>query len=152
LNLKLFFIARAPTGAFKELEDHYSKLIRSYAEIEVKSIFGAQIEKAQKISPDQAREAYTRAYEPFASSGFTIALDEKGKRFDSIEFAKLIENRPKISFFVGGAYGFERKFVESCHASVSLSPLTLSHDLARAVLLEQIYRALAINHNQPYHK
>ena len=148
--MKIFYIGKPSSGAFKELEAHYTKLIRSFGSIELKPIFNSQIEKSQKISREQAQSAYSKAF--IRSDGFKIALTERGKNLDSFKFADLMANHQNISFFIGGAYGLEDSFVDSCNFALSLSALTFSHDLARTVLLEQIYRALAISNNHPYHK
>ena len=85
-------------------------------------------------------------------SGFCVGLDEKGKELDSIEFAKLLKNKTKISFFIGGAYGFNKSFKAKMDQIISLSKFTLAHKIAKLVLFEQIYRALSINANHPYNK
>ena len=69
----------------------------------------------------------------------------------SLYFANLIANYQEVSFFIGGAYGFSSDFLRSLK-TLSLSPLTLSHKIAQIVLCEQIYRALSIMTNHPYHK
>lgn len=84
--------------------------------------------------------------------GYCIALDEKGKDLTSIEFAKLIQDKNELSFFIGGAYGLREEFNQSLDFRLSLSKLTLAHQFVKTLLLEQIYRAFCINNNHPYHK
>lgn len=82
---------------------------------------------------------------------FIILLDEKGKELDSIEFSKLIKNTNKeIIFVVGKDYGIPKGI--KGNYILSLSKMTMQHDLARLVLLEQIYRAYMIINNKNYHK
>jgi len=57
-----------------------------------------------------------------------------------------------VKFFIGGAYGFEDEFLKQSNAVISLGKITMSHKIAKAVLLEQIYRAFSILSNHPYHK
>jgi len=64
----------------------------------------------------------------------------------------MLQNRHNVSFFIGGAYGFEEKFLGMCQRKVSFGKITMSHKLVKVVLLEQIFRALSINNNHPYHK
>jgi len=64
----------------------------------------------------------------------------------------LLKDRQNVSFFIGGAYGFEKKFVKSCQKSISFGKITMSHKLVKVVLLEQIFRGLSINNHHPYHK
>ena len=81
-----------------------------------------------------------------------IALHPDGKKCDSLAFSKLLCDKIAIQFFIGGAFGFEESFVSRCDSVISLSELTMSHKIAKAVLLEQIYRAFTLLNNHPYHK
>ena len=84
-----------------------------------------------------------------------IALDENGKAYNSAQFASLIEksmsNAPGIAFFCGGAYGLPAALSPWISQSVSLSAMTMAHELAYAVLMEQLFRAHAIICHHPYH-
>jgi 23S rRNA (pseudouridine1915-N3)-methyltransferase len=86
---------------------------------------------------------------------FRAALDEHGKEFDSLGFADLIGKRMNagldLCFIIGGAYGLDEKVIRASDAAVALSRLTFSHELARLVLAEQIYRAFSIIRGAPYH-
>jgi len=57
-----------------------------------------------------------------------------------------------VKFFIGGAYGFEESFLKKSDKVISLGKITMSHKIAKAVLLEQIYRGFSILSNHPYHK
>ena len=89
-------------------------------------------------------------FEKYTQEGFNIILTPEGKLVDSFEFSNFFEHS-KINFFIAGAYGFEEEFKKK-GINISLSPLTMSHKIAKIVLFEQIYRALAIKNNHPYHK
>ncbi|MBI3393783.1 MAG: 23S rRNA (pseudouridine(1915)-N(3))-methyltransferase RlmH, partial [Nitrospirae bacterium] len=84
-----------------------------------------------------------------------VLLDAGGRAFDSLKFARwletrLVEGRPVV-LLVGGAAGVAGEIREAAEERISLSPLTLPHDLARIVLLEQIYRAMTIIKGKRYH-
>ena len=83
-----------------------------------------------------------------------ICLTEEGKSFSSVELTSLLLNfkNKKISFLIGGADGIPSDIKEKSHLLLSLSPLTFPHELARLILLEQIYRAISISNNSPYHR
>lgn len=115
-----------------------------------KDIFTSSIAKAQKISPLEAQKSYTQALLPHLSR-YNLALHPEGAKLDSFEFAKLLESKQEICFFIGGAYGFEDAFLRHTQ-TISLSPLTLSHQIAKVILCEQIYRGLSIIAKHPYHK
>ena len=108
-----------------------------------------RISKAQSLGEEEAKQSYTDSFSPLLKT-YSICLDVQGDKLDTFEFARLFDK--KISFFIGGAYGFQPSFISNCDESISLSSLTLSHKLAKTVLYEQIYRALCIKNNHPYHK
>ena len=88
------------------------------------------------------------------SDNIIICLSEEGKYFNSQEFSSLLLNyeNKKISFFIGDSDGLSNNFKSYSDLILSLSPLTFPHDLARLILIEQIYRALSISQNSPYHR
>jgi 23S rRNA (pseudouridine1915-N3)-methyltransferase len=150
-TIELRHINKNDDGLFLHAQKRYAKLIAPFAKLIVTPVWSGAIEKAQKIGAAQSRAAYAQAFlAPLAR--YSIALSAEGKTYDSAGFAALIANRASLCFYIGGAYGLDRSFCEACDLSVSLSMLTFSHDLARIVLLEQIYRALSINANRPYDK
>lgn len=136
---------------FQALNDKYIKLISNFATIKELSIFNTQIKLAQKQGQIQAQKSYTKHLSPY-KKGFCVILHEEGKSLSSLEFAKFLQDKNEISFFIGGAFGFEKSFIESFDLSLSLSAFTLAHHLAKIILLEQIYRAFCINSKHPYHK
>lgn len=123
----------------------------AFAKVGFHPLFGKRVLQAQKVTPEAASRSYSEMFAPHVG-GFSIAMDVTGKQMDSYQFASLLKDRSDVRFFIGGAYGLERKFVQQCQQSISLSPLTFSHKIAAAVLMEQIYRGLCITHNHPYHK
>ncbi|PAF47414.1 hypothetical protein BKH41_07480 [Helicobacter sp. 12S02232-10] len=131
---------------------HYQKQCKQFGvNLIVQDIMNAEISNAQKISEKNAKQSYTKAFQPFMTEGKNIALHPRGKILDSIEFSALFENQSKINFFIGGAYGFEEDFLKKCFP-VSLSLLTFSHKIVKIILCEQIYRAFSIINCHPYHK
>ena len=83
-----------------------------------------------------------------------ISLTEEGKSFNSIELTTLLLNfkNKKINFLIGDADGIPSDIKDKSHLLLSLSPLTFPHELARLILLEQLYRAISISNNSPYHR
>ena len=83
-----------------------------------------------------------------------ICLAEEGKSFSSIELTSLLLNfnNKKIDFLIGDTDGIPPDIKEKSHLLLSLSHLTFPHELARLILLEQIYRAISISNNSPYHR
>lgn len=134
------------------LIEHYKKIAKPFAKVEVIEVFDKEIAKAHDISPEAAQRSYTKALDRYMHSNINIALDPSSKEVDSHDFAKLLKDTTEVNFFIGGAYGFESDFLYKCNNAISFGKITLSHKLVKVVLLEQIFRGLAINHNHPYHK
>ena len=85
--------------------------------------------------------------------GYIIALDERGTLCTSAEFARKIRGiSGRIVFIIGGPSGLDEAVKNAAHERLALSPMTFTHEMARVLLLEQIYRALAIIKNHPYHR
>jgi 23S rRNA (pseudouridine1915-N3)-methyltransferase len=85
-----------------------------------------------------------------------ILLDEHGKEFSSVEFAKIIQDRisyggKDMVFVIGGAYGFSEPVYKRANSKISLSRMTFSHQMVRAIFAEQLYRAFTIIKGEPYH-
>ncbi len=83
-----------------------------------------------------------------------ICLTEEGQSFNSIELTSLLLNfkNKKINFLIGDADGIPSDIKDKSNLLLSLSPLTFPHELARLILIEQIYRAISISNNSPYHR
>ncbi len=87
---------------------------------------------------------------------YLILLDDKGEEFTSEKFAvwmnkKFVSAGGDIVFLTGGAYGFHQSLYDRSNARLSLSKLTFTHQMARLIFLEQLYRAMTILRNEPYH-
>lgn len=90
------------------------------------------------------------------AGSYRVVLDERGKLLDTMELARRIaawrNGGRDVAFVIGGADGLSESVKKSAELTWSLSPLTLPHGLARVVLAEQLYRAVSILHNHPYHR
>lgn len=149
MKINVFSIVK--NDDYQPIYNDFIKQCKSFgATLVLKDIFNNDIAKAQKGSQKEAQSSYTQAFKPLLTPS-SYALHPRGKMLDSFEFAKLFSGYLEISFFIGGAYGFDEEFISQTHP-LSLTPLTLSHKVAKIVLCEQIYRALSINANHPYHK
>jgi 23S rRNA (pseudouridine1915-N3)-methyltransferase len=137
---------------YTPLIEHYTKMIKQFAKVEVVEVFTKEIAKAQESSREVAQSAYTQALLKYIPKGYNVALHPASQEVDSFDFANLLKDRSEINLYIGGAYGFEKGFLSKCNRTISFGKITLSHKLVKLVALEQIYRGLAINHNHPYHK
>lgn len=85
-----------------------------------------------------------------------VLLDERGKEFRSVEFAQWMEKKMsnvnrRLVFVIGGPYGFSKRVYDKSQEKISLSKMTFSHQMIRLFFVEQLYRAMSILNNSPYH-
>ena len=151
MKINIYSIIKPSKDEFDSIIQEFIKISSKYAKVEVFYVFNKNIAKAQTIGEKEAQLSYSETYEPLLK-GFNIALDVLGKKVDTYAFSALLEDKNEVNFFIGGAYGFQREFLTKCDVTISLSDLTMAHKVANVVLTEQIFRALCIQNNHPYHK
>ncbi len=152
MNIEILSIAKKEKTIYDPLYKDLTKMISRFSKVQDTEIFTKDVTKAHTISPEASQKAYTKALEPHIGSSYSITLHPNGKLIDSFEFSKLLNDKMSVKFFIGGAYGFEDAFLKKSDKVISLGKLTMSHKIAKAVLLEQIYRGFSILSNHPYHK
>jgi len=152
MKIDIISIAKKEKTIYDPLYKDLTKMISRFAKIEDIELFPKDVAKSHTISPKASQEAYTKVLEPYTGRDFCITLHPDGKLIDSFEFSKLLNDKMSVKFFIGGAYGFEDDFLKKSDKVISLGKLTMSHKIAKAVLLEQIYRGFSILSNHPYHK
>jgi len=152
MNIDIISIAKKEHTIYDPLYKELIKMSSRFAKLNDIELFNKDVTKAHTISSNASKQAYTKLLEPHISKGFNITLHPDGKLIDSYDFSKLLDGKIAIKFFIGGAYGFEDDFLKKSDAIISLGKLTMSHKIAKVVLLEQIYRGFSILSNHPYHK
>ncbi|MDO5046039.1 23S rRNA (pseudouridine(1915)-N(3))-methyltransferase RlmH [Campylobacter sp.] len=151
MEISVFSIQKSKSENFESEIKEYIKMSSKFAKLNDNIIFNDKIAKAQSKSKEDSLRVYDEVYEPNLK-GFCIALDERGEKLNSQDFAKIFANNSQISLFIGGAYGLSDNFKQKTDKIISLSPMTMAHKIAKLMLFEQIFRALCINANHPYHK
>jgi 23S rRNA (pseudouridine1915-N3)-methyltransferase len=151
MNIKVFSIEKSSNKTIEVLNKEFMKMISKNASIEDVILFNKQIALAQTKGAIEAKESYSKLYEPYLK-GYNVALDVCGDDCDSFEFSKIFDKSVNINIFIGGAFGFNKEFLNKTQKVISLSKLTYAHKIAKVVLYEQIYRGLCIKTNHPYHK
>ena len=107
---------------------------------------------AQQLKMEEGRMILSK----LSSDDYLVLLDERGNEFDSISLATWMEKKlsgpgKKMIFLVGGAFGFSEELYKRANEKIALSKLTFSHQMVRLFFLEQLYRAMTILKNEPYH-
>ncbi|MFN7038630.1 MAG: 23S rRNA (pseudouridine(1915)-N(3))-methyltransferase RlmH [Alphaproteobacteria bacterium] len=116
-----------------------------------------EFEEKSRLSPENLKVKEGEMLLSSCENHHIILLDERGTQLTSHKFADLlaqyqVNNINRIGFLIGGAFGHGKLVEEKANFKFSLSSLTFPHMLARALLIEQIYRAYTINTGHPYHK
>jgi len=136
--------------------DRYLNRIKHFFPIEVTEVSPERGRQGQNdVAIMRAQSARLLAAIP--DRGYTVVLDERGQTIDSLKFAKWLErltidNPHGVNFVIGGDVGFDETVRKRADKLLALSPMTLPHQFARVILLEQIYRACTLMRNIPYHK
>lgn len=124
----------------------YKKRINKYHKLEIIEVKDSNILEEENLIIKQIKKY-----------NYKIALDIKGKEIDTIKFKEIIEKKfndgkSSICLIIGGSDGISKKVKQEVDELLSFSKLTFPHGLFRAILLEQIYRAMKIINNETYHK
>jgi 23S rRNA (pseudouridine1915-N3)-methyltransferase len=145
-------------GPFERAVQDYEERLSRYWRFQVEEV-PAGIGKSKKVDGASVRAAEEERLlsRLEKARGEVIALTREGKDLGSRAFARLLEERrvravPGVTFVIGGAFGLGRGVLARANLALSLSGMTMPHELARLVLVEQLYRAGTILKNEPYHK
>lgn len=141
-------------SGLRELASQYIKRLSPYGkleEIELKEIAFSPKDPIERIK----REEADLLQKHLTQRSTIIALHETGTQLDSISFAKFLEDQTNqgqhITFVIGGPVGLHESILQKANYTLSLSPLTFTHQFARVLLLEQLYRAQTILRGKTYH-
>lgn len=151
MKIQIISIVKRDDKLYRELIDEFRKMSQRFAKIENLNLFSKEL--TQNRSESEIKSLYTKLLTPYVdNSRLNIAFDVEGEKLDSFKFSNLFNLNQNLNIFIGGAFGFEREFLKSCDRVLSLSELTMSHKVAKLVIFEQVFRALTILNNHPYHK
>ena len=155
MKLTLIAIGKTDDRLISQLIDDYLKRVNFYIPVEMKTI--SDIKKGKKISEKEQiileGESIRKCLQP---SDYIVLLDDKGKQFSSVQFAKYIEKKmvsisKRMVFIIGGPYGLSEEIKKISNEKISLSKMTFTHQMVRLLFSEQLYRAMTILNNDPYH-
>ena len=155
MKLKLILVGKTVGSPLKEGIADYAGRLKHYAAFSIEEI--PELKQAAALSRDQVKEREGALIAArIRDSDHVILLDEHGRRFTSVAWArdleqKLLHGSRDLVFVVGGAYGFSRQVYDRADEMLSLSEMTFSHQLVRLVFVEQLYRAFTIIRGEPYH-
>ena len=139
--------------------NEYTKRISRFCDIEIQEVGDEQA--PENLSPAQEEQVKRKEAEKILrkvkDGSLLIALDVKGQKFDSESFAAKLQSffvsgYSHITFVIGGSLGLDDELLRKAHIRFSMSDLTFPHQLARLILMEQLFRAFKIINGETYHK
>lgn len=155
MKVLLLVVGKTTDPHFIASIDEYSRRVGHYLSFELKVI--PELKNTKSLSPDQQKEKEAdMLLKAFLPGDHIVLLDEHGKEYRSLEFAKWMQKKmnsvsQRLVFVVGGPYGFSPRIYREASEKISLSQMTFSHQMIRLIFVEQIYRAMTILNNEPYH-
>ncbi len=155
MNITLLMIGNTSEAFVHDGYDVFLKRLKHY--IKVKEVFIPDIKDRKHLSAEQIKEKESVVIlEKLTSANYTVLLDERGKEFSSVEFAGFLQKSMnagtrELFFIIGGAYGVAESVKQKADITVSLSKMTFTHQFIRLIFAEQLYRAMTILKNEPYH-
>jgi 23S rRNA (pseudouridine1915-N3)-methyltransferase len=152
-RIRFIWVGKLRKGCWQDAAELYLGRVRPLVPCEE-----IVVKDAPAHLPPEAKKAWegARILERLGPQDYPVALDEAGRTMTSPALARRLtawtdDPAGAPCFIVGGAFGLSAEVLAACRERLSLSPMTFPHELARVILLEQVYRALAIARGLPYH-
>lgn len=155
MKISLLVIGKTDAGYFSQGIQEYENRLKHYLPFEMQVI--PDIKNVKNLSEEQQKgKEGELILKNLLAGDYLVLLDERGKDFSSLQFASYIEKKThtinkRLIFVIGGPYGFSKAVYDKAAEKISLSKMTFSHQMIRLVFVEQLYRAMTILNNEPYH-
>ena len=148
MTVELIVIGKTDSKEIAALVEMYARRVNFYCKFAVTAL--PDVRNTRNLTVKQQRTAEGEAILRQTTDGdYVVLLDERGEEMRSVEFAYWLQKR--LVLVIGGPYGFSDEVYRRADAKLSLSRMTFSHQIVRAIFAEQIYRAFTILNNEPYH-
>lgn len=159
MKITIISVGKIKEKAIESIINEYKKRLSKYVNLELIEVPDEPIKENSKPNDDiiVKNKEGEKILSKLNPSSFKIALDLKGVELDSIEFSKKIENiftynSSSITFIIGGSLGISDEVINKMDYKIKISKMTFTHNFAKMILLEQLYRAFKIMNNETYHK
>jgi len=159
MNIDIVCIGKLKESYWVDAIKEYSKRLSRFCNlniIELKEYKASDDPKEKEIEEIKFEEGKT-ILSKIKDDTYVITLEILGKQLDSVELSNKIEDlknmgKSNLAFVIGGSFGLSKEVSERSNFKLSFSRMTFPHQMMRVILLEQIYRAFKISHNESYHK
>lgn len=155
MKITLLTVGKTDKDWVKQGIDIYVSRLKHYIPFTINEI--PELKNVSALSKDQIKvregELILKNVKP---TDDVILMDEHGKEYTSVDFASILQRKISLEgkdmvFVIGGAYGFSEEVFKRANSKISLSKMTFSHQMVRAIFTEQLYRAFTIMRGEPYH-
>ena len=155
MKITLLTVGKTDKDWVKQGIDIYVSRLKHYIPFTINEI--PELKNVSALSKDQIKvregELILKNVKP---TDDVILMDEHGKEYTSVDFASILQRKISLEgkdmvFVIGGAYGFSEEVYKRANSKISLSKMTFSHQMVRAIFTEQLYRAFTIMKGEPYH-
>lgn len=156
MKITLVAVGKLKERFWAEACAEYVKRLSGYAKVNIKEVADVDPGRAGGIGVARAREG-AAILAAIAPSSHVVLMAIEGKQRSSEQLSRHLDQLclsgvSDITFVIGGSDGVDSAVYERANETLSFGPITLPHNLARVVLLEQVYRAFKISRGEPYHK
>ncbi|MCL4120744.1 UNVERIFIED_CONTAM: hypothetical protein GTU68_025552 [Idotea baltica] len=154
MKVKFLWLGKSKDKAFISLIKEYQKRLKHYCR---SSLTEMKESKHGKLAIEDQKAAETKQFlKELSPQDYVVLLDERGKHHTSVEFSDWLQNKMNISlsqivFIIAGPYGASQELKDRADHIMSLSHMTLTHDMARILIMEQVYRGFTILRGEKYH-
>ena len=155
MKIVLLVVGKTNESYFTSGINEYCSRLKHYIPFEMEVI--PDLKQTKNLASDQIKtkegELILKRTQP---GDYVVLLDERGREYTSVTFADFIEKKThsvnkRLVFVIGGPYGFSDEVYNLSNERISLSKMTFSHQMVRLIFVEQLYRAMTILNNEPYH-
>lgn len=155
MQIELIVVGKTDSKEVASLVEIYAKRVNHSCKFAVTTL--PDLRNTKSLSSRQQNKSEGERILALISEGdYVVLLDEHGTEYRSMEFAEWVGKRmasgiKRLVFVIGGPYGFSEEVYQRANHKISLSRMTFSHQIVRAIFAEQLYRAFSILNNEPYH-
>lgn len=159
MRISIICVGRLKEKYWADAVAEYCKRLSKYVKLEITELPDEKAPESMSVAQEEQVKIKEgqRILKVLKEDAFVVTLEVQGKQLSSEELAQLIDTKAvsgisHIAFVIGGSLGLSQEVVQRGGYHLSFSKMTFPHQMMRVVLLEQIYRAIKINKNEPYHK
>ena len=158
VNLRLIAVGKIKEQFLKDEINEYLKRLSRYCKISILEVEDEKIKENASLKEENMVkiEEGKRILKQIKSNDFVLLIDLHGQELDSLEFSdkflQITNTNSNIDIVIAGSLGFSQEVIKRANYRLCLSKMTFTHQMTRAIILEQIYRAFKIINNETYHK